>query len=299
MLISRAANTHIGVATPHSVLVSGCATGQTGKASGSAQSRFRRPPGRLGGDLPQQVGGGEAVHPQSRICPCLTGGVVDHHEHRAAPATETQPTSSATTATVAAPTGPASFVVAGTTEQGDKVKLEGRFGSPAPVSGSEVQSTAVEGCPAPANDGRAIIVRLDLAAALESSLSGEVVARFTGGNGANKPFFLLGTTQGAACESQSEAKVDFGTLQPGQSGNMAIWLVLANAISPDNPQPTEETLANEGWEIQAPELLVNEATVYGAPGQPTRATGPRVPACSEGLQYVAIFAGTPDASICE
>ena len=183
--------------------------------------------------------------------------------------------------------------------EGRQGQLEGRFGSPAPVSGSEVQSTAVEGCPAPPNDGRAIIVRLDLAAALESSLSGEVVARFTGGNGANKPFFLLGTTQGAACESQSEAKVDFGTLQPGQSGNMAIWLVLANAISPDNPQPTEETLAKEGWEIQAPELLVNEATVYGAPGQPTRATGPRVPACSEGLQYVAIFAGTPDASICE
>lgn len=175
-------------------------------------------------------------------CGSSTNGTATTQTTKAA-ATEGQSTSSATTATVAAPTGPASFILAGTTQKGDKVKIEGRFGSPAPVSGSEVQTTVIEGCPAPANDGRAIIVRLDLATRLESSLSSDLVARFTGGNGANKPFFLLGATQGATCESQSEAKIDFGTLHPGQSGTMTIWLVLANAISPDNPQPTEQSLA--------------------------------------------------------
>jgi len=38
----------------------------------------------LGRDLPQQVGRGEAVHPQPGVRPRLAAGVVDHHEHRAA-----------------------------------------------------------------------------------------------------------------------------------------------------------------------------------------------------------------------
>lgn len=84
----------------------------------------------------------------------------------------TSPTTSSTTAN--APAGAPSFVVQGTTQDGDKVKVEGRFGSPLRPSESDVDQTALSSCPPPANDGRAMVVRLDLTATLESSLSGKV-----------------------------------------------------------------------------------------------------------------------------
>src|SRR5215210_8151886 len=39
----------------------------------------------LGGDLPEEVGGGPAVHAGCGVDPGLAGGVVDDREHRAAP----------------------------------------------------------------------------------------------------------------------------------------------------------------------------------------------------------------------
>lgn len=64
-------------------------------------------------------------------------------------------TASKATTLAATPTGPPDFVLIGNTSQGDKVKVEGRFGPPIPASGSDV---TLSGCPEPSDDGRAIVV---------------------------------------------------------------------------------------------------------------------------------------------
>jgi len=95
-------------------------------------------------------------------------------------ATQSDPATTPTTSSTpvdTAPTGAASFVVQGSTQEGDKVKVEGRFGLPVPSSQSDVDQTALSECTAPAPDGRELVVRLDLTTTLESSLAGEVLRK--------------------------------------------------------------------------------------------------------------------------
>jgi len=78
--------------------------------------------------------------------------------HFAAKAKPSGPTSQA----ASGGSGPADFVIEATTEKGDKVKVEGRFGPPQAAAESDVSQGALGECPSPASDGRELIVRLDM-----------------------------------------------------------------------------------------------------------------------------------------
>ncbi len=211
---------------------------------------------------------------------------------------QSPPAQTASTSAAAPSTsGPPSFIVNATTQEGDKVKVEGRFGPPLPVSESDVDQTALSECPPPAPDGRAVIVRLDLTTTLESNLSGEVglVTSFAHGRTVN---FVMGFSQGARCDlgEPGNTSVNLGSLQPQQSANFTMWVVLPDAVTPENPQPSTEVLGNEGWFMETPQPTVNGSGFYQ--DRQDNITGPRVVKCQnneEAGKYITVIGSTPKA----
>ena len=170
----------------------------------------------------------------------------------------------------------ASFVLQGTTQEGDKVKVEGRFGSPLRPSESDVDQTALSECPPPAPDGRALVVRLDLTTTLESSLAGEVEVDASPIAGPMVSF-VMGFKEGARCEGgqPQNVVVNFGSMKPGQSVNFTMWVVLPDAITPADPHPSEHALTAQPWLMGVPLPLVNGKGI----GTPSKLSGPRVVRC--------------------
>jgi hypothetical protein len=213
--------------------------------------------------------------------------------------TQPDPTTSPTTSSTAtgAPAGAPSFVVQGTTQEGDKVKVEGRFASPLPPNESDVDQTALGECPSPAPDGRELVVRLNLTTTLESSLAGEVTLSTSPIVGPLVSF-VMGFKEGARCEGgePKNAEASFGSVQPGQSVNFTMWVVLPDAITPADPHPSEHALAADLWLIGVPAPLVNGKGI----GTPNKLSGPRVVRCRTedfGLagyeHYIAVVGDTP------
>jgi hypothetical protein len=210
------------------------------------------------------------------------------------------PTTSSTASSTTADTAPAgvpSFVVQGTTQEGDKVKVEGRFGSPLRPSESDVDQTVLSECTPPAPDGRALVVRLDLTTTLESSLAGEVTLSTSPVVGPLVSF-VMGFQEGARCEGgePKNAEANFGSVQPGQSVSFTMWVVLPDAVTPNDPHPSEHALAAESWLMGVPMPLVNGKGI----GTPTRLSGPRVVRCRTedfGIagyeHYIAVVGDTP------
>lgn len=208
-----------------------------------------------------------------------------------APSTTAGESASATANT---PSKPA-FSVNATGEGGDKIKLEGRFGSPVPSAQSDVNQEALSECPGSAGDGRAMIVRLDLVVALESSLAGQVGVEtsFVGDRqldfvmGFNPPSCVLGEA--------GSASVNFGVVQPHQSASFSMWIVLPDVITPDDPQPSEQTLREQGWLIEPLTLTLNGSLVAVIADQQRDTTGSRVVACQNNPagKFIAVIGGTP------
>ncbi len=213
--------------------------------------------------------------------------------------TQSNPTTAPTTnsTTAAAVAAAPAFVVQGTTSDGDKVKVEGSFGSPLPPNESDVNQTALGECPSPAPDGRELVVRLNLTTTLESSLAGEVEVDTTPIVGPLVSF-VMGYREGARCEGGEPQNVvaNFGSMQPGQSVNFTMWVVLPDAITPNDPHPSEKALAAHMWLIGIPFPSVNHQGI----GTPTRLSGSRVVRCRHedfGLagyeHYIAVVGDTP------
>jgi hypothetical protein len=187
-------------------------------------------------------------------------------------------------------------VVQATTKEGDRVKVEGWFGPPLPAGESDVNQTALSECPPPAPDGRAMVVRLDLTTTLESSLSGEVELEtsYLAGKTVN---FVMDFSEGPQCDNgqPGEAIIKLGTLQPGESHSFTMWVVLPEAITPDDPHPSERTLGAEHWL-----MAIVEPTVDGSgflEDQHKSLTGPRVVTCPRvyeaSEEYLAVVGDTP------
>ncbi len=219
--------------------------------------------------------------------------------------TQSDPTTAPTTSSTpadAAPVGAPSFVVLGATQDGDKVKVEGTFGSPLRPSESDVDQTALSECTPPAPDGRELVVRLALSVTLESSLAGEVTLSTTPIVGPLVSF-VMGFKEGARCEGGEPKNVEanFGRVQPGQSVSFTMWVILPDAITPNDSHPTEKALAAESWLMGVPMPLVNGKGI----GTPSRLSGPRVVRCrgngdgvnEPGNEYVAVVGDTPTTMV--
>lgn len=221
-----------------------------------------------------------------------------------APAASAQPASVApattsSNASAAAPstTGSPSFVISSTTQDGDKVKVEGRFGPALPASESDVDQTALSECPQPTPDGRAFVVRLDLTTTVESSLAGEVTLETAHVDGGGIVNFVMGFSEGAHCDAgePNEASVKLGMLQPGQPMDLRCgWLCptqlhLMNRIHQNRP------LAPRGWLTALMEPSVNGSSYLQ--DQHNSVGGSRVVKCSQPdeapYEYLAVVADTP------
>lgn len=182
------------------------------------------------------------------------------------------------------------------------MKVEGRFGSPLHPSESDVNQTALSECPPPAPDGRALVARLDLTTTLESSLAGEVKLETNSIIGGPLVNFVMGFKEGARCESgqPQNVVVNFGSIQPGQSVNFTMWVVLPDAITPADPHPSEKALAARLWIMGVPEPSVNGKGT-GIETKPNKVSGPRVVRCiiygdsiaGPGNEYIAVVGDTP------
>jgi hypothetical protein len=205
---------------------------------------------------------------------------------RASTPPSTRPAAKPVTTRAVAP-APPSFVVTQTSGGGDVVRVEGRLGTPVPASEAKVD---LGGCPQPADDGRAVVVPLNLTTTIESGMSGEVTLS-TGAVSWRNVNFLMGASD-AECKvgEPSNTKVSFGTLQPHQAFPYTIWLVLPDLVSPNDPHPSEKTLRQEGgWFIQAPEAGV----VTSSPAQSNSMTGSHVVTCdnNKAMKYVELVSG--------
>ena len=237
------------------------------------------------------VGCGSSSHSVATAASPLPG-VAETGPTPSTPAPETSSTSAAEPNTSGAP----DFLVTSTTQEGDKVKVDGWFGPPLPASESDVDQTALSGCPPPAPDGRAVVVRLDLTTTLESSLAAEVELATSFAQGPRRVNFVIGLSQGASCElgEPGNTNASLGTLQSQESSNFTIWVVLPDAITPDNPQPTAQTLGAEGWFMTAPEPSVNGSGFDQ--DQHNSITGPMVVKCDnneESGKYISVIGTTP------
>ena len=206
---------------------------------------------------------------------------------------------------------PPDFVLNEQSQSGDKLKLEGRFGLPLPAGESDVDQNALNECPGV--DGRELITRLDVTATIESGLPAHVMlVNFSAASVTGGLAFVTDNSEGASCssggndaigeESEEEARSpDLGTLQPHEPHSVTMWVVLGDAITPNDPHPTAATLAHQQWLIHPLEAKVDNsragiANAHAASGRRIVACPPPEAGASEvgfyGGDYISLVSGT-------
>jgi hypothetical protein len=166
------------------------------------------------------------------------------------------------------------FSIIGKTEHGDTIHVEGRFGPILAPNESDVDQTALSSCPD--TDGRELVRRLDVTAIITSALPGYVrVGGFVvqvdeeNQHGHLILDYVLNGADGSHCyrdTSEGGGVENLGTLQPHVPRTFSMWVVLPDAITPNDPHPTASTLAHEEWYIGYPAVSVNGALVSGGGG---------------------------------
>lgn len=223
------------------------------------------------------------------------------------PAATDAPASAADKAAPAS-SGPPDFVLNEQAQSGDKLKLEGRFGPLLPAGESDVDQSALGECPGV--DGRELITRLDVTATIESGLSASVMLiNFSAASVTGGLAFVFDTSEGASCssggndaigeESEEEARSpDLGTVQPHEQHNVTMWVVLGDAIKPNDPHPTAAALAHEQWLIHPLEAKLDNSRAGIANAR--AASGGRIVTCRNDLYgviheyaYISLVSGTP------
>jgi hypothetical protein len=151
----------------------------------------------------------------------------------------------------------------GSTESGDKVRIEGRFGPALTPSESGVNPSVMEGCPQYAA-GRDLVLQVDLVTTIESSLSGAVTVEGFDFALPNEVDYVLDLSEGTTCKfaGENEVSISLGTLQPHQPDHFTMWAVLLGAVTPSDPQPSVQILAHQHWSMAAPTVIVDDAEVH-------------------------------------
>jgi hypothetical protein len=197
-----------------------------------------------------------------------------------------QPSQSAeTTATTAAAPPPPptrNFIESASTNQGDRVSVEGRVGPllrPSDAGAPSQQSLGE--CPGLA--GREMFIKLELAATIDSSLGATVeltVPRPGVINFGSAIEFLNESGQRVECATIQNAntmRINLGSLQPHQQSQLKpMWIVIVDAITPSEPSPTPSSLATRGLALGGMTPIVNgngAITNYAVKGQASRVCG--------------------------
>jgi hypothetical protein len=185
------------------------------------------------------------------------------------------------------PSGPPDFVLTGQTADGDKVRVEGRFGPALPPARTDANQTALGECGEA--DGRELIARLDLTTTIQSNLAGSVAIRgfHTLSNPKGLTEFLMGYSEGATCHPGDlpASEVELGSLQPHVPHPFTLWVILGKAITPNDPHPSAKELG-QGWGMDIPIISVNNTPATRG----IAAGGPRVLTCKP--RASEIVAGT-------
>jgi len=200
-----------------------------------------------------------------------------------------------TTASSQAPASASpNFVIRQTTESGVAVKVEGRLGPPLPVSESDVDQAALRRCPY--HLGNALVVRLDMVAAIESGQAGDVQVDGLGNEAKEERELLVITpTSGCSHGGINAATADFGDLTPQALGRATAWIVLPQVAAPGYPHPSSAELSKEGWVIIDPAVKVNgsEEQYNSSSEDADRLEGSSAVRCSPGEQiprHIAVVA---------
>ena len=200
--------------------------------------------------------------------------------------------------------GSPDFVLNEQSQSGDKLKLEGRFGPLLPANESDVDQSVLGGCSG--IDGRELITRLDLTATIASGLSAHVtLANLSPSAVTPRVDFVIDNAEGATCSSgdasseeaaEEAANPNLGTLQPHEPHHFTMWVVLPDAITPDDPHPSTATLAHEQWLIRLLGARIDNSPT-GVPSAQA-ATGRHIVTCPVEVgayqeAYIALVSGTP------
>jgi hypothetical protein len=186
------------------------------------------------------------------------------HGETASATTPTPTTTQTSTRTATpSPNGPPAFTTEGSTESGDKVRIEGRFGQPLSPSEAGVNQNALEGCPQYAA-GRDLVVQVELLTTIESSLSGNVTVEGFDFTLPKEVDYVLDFSEGTICKfaGENEVSINMGTLQPHQPDHFTMWAVLLGAVTPGDPHPSVQTLAHQHWSMSAPTIIVDDALAH-------------------------------------
>jgi hypothetical protein len=187
------------------------------------------------------------------------------------PTTATTTKTAAPTTTVSAQPAPNKppaappFWLEGSTTNGDRLRLDAHFGPIQSPSESDVNQETLSGCQQA--DGRELLAELVFTATIESKLSAQVIVGGfipQGQDVSRLVDLLLDYDTGPVCETlteESKAAFNLGTLQPHQPATFIMWVVLPDAITPNNPQPSYQALAKDNWVIGGPEASVDGSAV--------------------------------------
>jgi hypothetical protein len=174
------------------------------------------------------------------------------------------------------------FVITVKGAGGDRAQVLGHVGRATTLGGSDADQEALANCSGAAN-GRAMVARLDLRTTVTSSLAAHVELSGFNSDSAYSIYqaqFLMNYSEGPECGDGGLSQViDLGDVEPNTPHDFTLWIVLANAISPDDPSPSLATLGQHTLMGVPTVLLGGSSFTYGADPD-IRVGGPRVIDCS-------------------
>jgi hypothetical protein len=165
-----------------------------------------------------------------------------------------------TTSESSPPTEVPALTIRAEASDGDTVLITGHLSEPVPQAQSDAEPSGLSECLG-TNDQRALIVKLTLEVTVESTLAADVsLSDFqTAGISTGNPLsYLMGYSTGESCAPGNE--VTLRQVQPSAPSNFTIWLVLPDAVTPNEPEPTAQSLSGR-YMTAMPTVSINEKPV--------------------------------------
>jgi hypothetical protein len=215
---------------------------------------------------------------------CVAAGLQPQQDPSTTDESSTDSGDSAESASSGTDFGSPDFVIAGRTNSGDKVQILGHVGEATTLEASDADQEALASCSG-ASNGRAMVARLDLRTTVTSGLPAQVrLTQFNrdGGYDTYALDFLMNYSDGPQCgDGGLEQVVDLGELQPDQAADFSLWVVLDDAITPNDPHPSNKTLGRHAL-LKPPIVFLGDGELAYGTADSYKLGGPRVIDCDAG-----------------